>query len=183
MSTKEDLLATLRDAKTPPPLFRKTTTSLSILLTQEVIRFNPTILVPILRAGLSLLPAFSSAFPKASIGVIGIKRDEKTAMPIKYYDKLPSITSNDRILILDPMVATGGTAHLALTTLTNLGASPSQITLIGIIASTQGLTALKKTHPQVTLNILATDPLLSDDKMILPGLGDFGDRYFGTPKH
>ena len=180
MTTKEALLATLRDAKTPSALFRKTTSALSTLLAKEATDLKPTVLVPILRAGLSLLPAFASAFPEAPIGILGIKRDEKTAQASKYYEKLPPFTPNDHIVILDPMLATGGTARLALTTLINHGAAPSKITLIGIIASTQGIASTKEAYPQVTLNILATDPDLSSGKMILPGLGDFGDRYFGT---
>ena len=182
MTAKVALLATLRDSKTSSALFRRTTSALSPLLVHEATENKPSVLVPILRAGLSLLPAFSSAFPEASIGILGIKRDEKTALAGKYYEKLPRLTPNDHILILDPMVATGGTARLALTTLINQGASPSRITLISIIASAEGITSLKKTYPEVSLNILAIDPHLSSEKMILPGLGDFGDRFFGTPK-
>lgn len=180
MTSIEALLATLRDPKTQPPLFRKSTSSLALVLAQEFTDIQPTILVPILRAGITLLPAFSSGFPEAAIGILGIKREEKTAKPIQYYAKLPPLSAEDHILLLDPMLATGGTARLALTTLIKEGASPAKITIIGVIASLEGIASTKESFPEVNLSILATDPKLSDDKMILPGLGDFGDRYFAT---
>lgn len=180
MTSQEALLTTLRNPQTKPPLFRKTTTSLASLLAQEHRCISPTVLVPILRAGLALLPPFTSTFPNASIGILGIKRDENTALPHKYYEKLPTLSTTDLIFILDPMIATGGTARLAIKALLERGASPENITLISVIASEEGIRSVQHDYPQVVLHIVATDPALSDKKMIVPGLGDFGDRYFGT---
>ena len=182
MTTKEPLLITLRRPQTPPALFRKTTAALSLLLAQEALDLKPTILVPILRSGISLLPAFSSAFPEASIGILGIKRNEKNAEANLYYDNLPTLSAKDQILILDPMLATGGTSRLAIATIIEKGATPGNLTFISIIASVEGSSSVKKAYPEVTIRILATDPELSSIKMIIPGLGDFGDRFFDTQK-
>lgn len=180
MTSQEALLKILRNPKTEPPLFRKTTALLASLLAQEHHCISPTALIPILRAGLALLPPFTSTFPNASIGILGIKRDEKTALPHKYYEHLPTLSTTDLIFLLDPMIATGGTARLAIKTLLERGASPTNITLIGVIASEEGIRSIQSEYPQVVLHIVTTDPSLSDKKMIVPGLGDFGDRYFGT---
>lgn len=180
MSAQEFLLTTLRDFETPPPLFRKTTSALAAHFAKEARALHPTLLIPILRSGLALLPAFTEAFPEASIGILGIKRDEITARPHLYYEKLPRIGPEDRIALLDPMLATGGTARLAFAHLAQKGATEKNIALIGVLSSAPGEASVKDAYPEATLRILATDPLLSPHKMIVPGLGDFGDRFFGT---
>lgn len=179
----EALLTTLRDPLTHPPLFRTTANSLAQTLAQEIAkpyREKHTLLIPILRAGIALLPPFSAALPKADIGILGIKRDEKTAHPHIYYEKIPPIPFDTEVLLLDPMIATGGTARLALTRLIEHGAEPIHLTLVSVIASRQGLTSIEELHPLVKIKVIAVDPTLSPTHMIVPGLGDFGDRYFGT---
>ncbi len=112
--------------------------------------------------------------------MMGIRRDERTAAPKKYYDKLPPIQKTSRILILDPMIATGGTARLALTMLLERGVKEERIALVAILASKVGLASVKSAFSKLTLIVAATDPILTSTFMIEPGLGDFGDRYFGT---
>ena len=138
------------------------------------------ILVPILRAGLALLPTFQEIFEAAPIGLLGIRRDEKTALPYLYYEKLPFLSPADQIFILDPMLATGGSANLALDRLAAQGADLDRATLITIIAAREGIHSVKKRHPQVGIYSVAVDEELDSRKYIVPGLGDFGDRYFGT---
>jgi uracil phosphoribosyltransferase len=134
------------------------------------------VLVPILRAGMALLPAFLALFPEAPIGFFGIKRDEKTALPHLYYEKLPSIAETDTVFLLDPMIATGGTACLALKLLKQKGAK--EIFLFAVIGATIGMKKVEHEHPEVKMLVAAEDPELNAQKMIVPGLGDFGDRYF-----
>ena len=141
---------------------------------------NPVTLVAILRAALVMLPPFLNFFPKASVGFLGIKRDESTARPIPYYENLPELTSVHDIYLLDPMIATGGSAKYALERLLALGVSPSQITLIGFIAAKEGLSLLKSHFQTLKIKVVAQDAQLNAHKFIVPGLGDFGDRYFGT---
>ncbi len=139
---------------------------------------NKVILVPILRAGLALLPPFVALFPQASIGFIGIRRDEKDASPHLYYENIPDIPSNAAVFLLDPMLATGGTANLALDHLARLGAEPAHTLLTTFLASQIGIGALRERHPRVRIISAAIDPELDSKKFIVPGLGDFGDRYF-----
>lgn len=139
------------------------------------------LLIPILRSGLVLLPPFLRFYPKASVGFIGVRRDEETAKPELYYIKIPAFTPETPILVLDPMIATGGSATLAIKKIKELGASERQITIISFIASPEGITAFQKECPEVNVVIAQVDEGLNDKKWILPGLGDFGDRYFGTP--
>jgi uracil phosphoribosyltransferase len=159
---------------------RKLATDVSLRLKSNFEPSTSFILVPILRAGIALLPPFSAAFPQAPIGILGIQRDEKTAKASLYYQHLPSLDHHVHILILDPMIATGGTAILAIESLTAKGANSKKIHMVSILASKQGHDLLLKTFPDLDLTVLAIDPHLSKDKMILPGLGDFGDRYFDT---
>ncbi len=182
MSLAEELLQRLRDPGVPSAAFRKIACELAqVLATNALLSpFTPTTLVPILRSGIALLPPFSAAFPDASIGILGIKRDERTAEAHMYYNKLPHINRESRILVLDPMIATGNTARLAIKTLTQRGAVEKGIALIGVIASEQGRAAVKRAFPDVALTVVATDPALTADFMISPGLGDFGDRFFNT---
>ncbi len=138
------------------------------------------ILIPILRSGLVLLPPFMRFHPEASIGFIGARRDEKTAVAELYYTKLPPFTHNHHVLLLDPMIATGGSAALAVKVLKDAGAREKQITLISFIAAPEGMTRLQKECPEIGLVVAQIDDGLDEQKRIIPGLGDFGDRYFGT---
>lgn len=148
--------------------------------TQGVCFKDKPILVPILRSGLVLLPPFMRFHPEASIGFIGARRDEKTAIPELYYTKLPPFHHGNPILLLDPMIATGGSAVLAVKVLKAAGAVEKQITLIAFIASPDGIACFQKECPEAGLVVAQVDEGLDDQKRIIPGLGDFGDRYFGT---
>jgi len=141
---------------------------------------DPLILVPILRSGLVLLPAFIEYFPDAAIGCLGMKRDEKTAIPHLYYKNMPPIKGTETLIILDPMVATGGSALAALEIITKMPVQPKRLMFVGIIGSQQGVDVVKKAYPHLTMLITHIDPKLNDKKFIVPGLGDFGDRFFGT---
>lgn len=163
-------------------LFLKSTIQVDTPLTRthgEQIKHDP-VLVPILRSGLVLLPPFMRFHPRATVGFIGARRDEKTAIPELYYSKIPPFTSVNPILLLDPMIATGGSATLAVKVLKKAGAQEKQITLISFIASPEGITNFQKECPEVGLIVAQVDEGLNHNKYILPGLGDFGDRYFGT---
>ncbi|PJD95755.1 MAG: uracil phosphoribosyltransferase [Parachlamydia sp.] len=138
------------------------------------------VLVPILRSGLVLLPPFMRFHPSASVGFIGARRDEKTAIAELYYTKLPPFNTDNPILLLDPMIATGGSAALAVKVLKAAGAVEKQITLIAFIASPEGITHFQRECPEVGLVVAQVDEGLDEQKRIIPGLGDFGDRYFGT---
>jgi uracil phosphoribosyltransferase len=198
---KEHYLTILRNKATSIPEFRHAANELTDLLAASLVSHlaltphavqtplktthgatfsEQAVLVPILRSGLSMLPPFLHLFPSALIGVLGIRRDETTFKPHLYYKKLPALTPQTRIFLLDPMLATGGTAILAIQTLLDAGASAKQIALISLIGSKPGVQALKDHHPQVTLHIAAVDPELNKQAYIVPGLGDFGDRFFGT---
>lgn len=141
---------------------------------------HESVLVPILRSGLVLLPPFMRFHPAAGIGFIGARRDEKTAIPELYYTKLPPFNRENPILLLDPMIATGGSATLAVQVLKEAGAVEKQITLIAFIASPDGIAHFQQECPGVGLVVAQVDEGLDAQKRILPGLGDFGDRYFGT---
>lgn len=138
------------------------------------------VLVPILRSGLVLLPPFMRFHPGASVGFIGTRRDEKTAIPKLYYSNLPTFSHDNPILLLDPMIATGGSAVMAVNVLKAAGALEKQIVLIAFIAAPEGIRHFQKECPQVRLVIAQVDERLDEHKFIVPGLGDFGDRYFGT---
>ncbi|MBF8263834.1 MAG: upp [Parachlamydiales bacterium] len=198
---KEIFLTTLRQSATPPTAFRQAAGELSRLLAAEASRLIPTqtiqiqtplskatgarlshrvILTTILRSGLAMLPSFQELFPAAPIGFFGMRRDEKTAIPRLYYQNLPKITRDDWVFLLDPMLATGGSSFLALEILADAGASPSQCVLVSIVAAQPGVDVIRKKFPALKLVMGAIDPSLNDRKFIVPGLGDFGDRYFDT---
>jgi len=134
--------------------------------------------VPILRAGLGMLKVAVDLFPDSPVGHIGLERDEETAVARSYYEKLPAATGQP-IFILDPMLATGGSAISAVQRIKQLSPQ-SSIALVCIVAAPEGIECLKSQHPDVTIYTAAIDRELNDVKFILPGLGDFGDRYFGT---
>ena len=148
--------------------------------TQGAIFSNQVLLVPILRSGLIFLNPFLQYYPDALIGFIGARRDEMTAIPELYYKKLPPFNHDTPILLLDPMLATGGSAHLAVNVLKEAGALEKQITLVSAIAAPEGIRYLKDELPDLGLIVAQVDEKLNQHKFIYPGLGDFGDRYFGT---
>jgi uracil phosphoribosyltransferase len=135
-------------------------------------------LVPILRAGLGMVDAALALLPEAEVWHLGLYRDEETAEPVKYYEKVPPVLPVDVALVLDPMLATGGSAAAALATLRDWGAR--RVKLLSIIASQEGADRVAAEFPEVDLYIGEIDPELNASKFIVPGLGDAGDRMFGT---
>jgi uracil phosphoribosyltransferase len=138
-------------------------------------------LVPILRAGLGMVDAMLELMPTAEVWHLGLFRDERTLRPVEYYKKLPDSAAVDLCLILDPMLATGGSASAAIEVLKRWGAvHPVRIKLVNLIASPEGVETVTKAHPDVEIHCAALDRELNDKGYILPGLGDAGDRQFGT---
>ena len=134
--------------------------------------------VPILRAGLGMVDGVLALVPSARVGHIGLYRDPETLMPVEYYCKLPADIEVREVIVLDPMLATGGSAIDAITQIKKL--NPKDIKFMGIIAAPEGLAALQKAHPDVDIYVAALDDHLNDHGYIVPGLGDAGDRIFGT---
>jgi len=200
--SKAILMTILRNKQTPIDQFRDSAHQLALIMAQETTTYLPTksqtittpleapfngttwaqpvTLIPILRSGLALLPAFLQYFPNANVGVVGLKRDEATAIAHWYYKNIPPIPSQSMVIILDPMLATGGSALATLDMLTSLNIKQKQIIFAGIISSQEGINAVKKAYPDITVIIADCDPALNQAKYIVPGLGDFGDRFFGT---
>lgn len=198
---KDILISILRDRTTTRTAYRNAAEKLSTLLALEAAAWLPqekfdlatpvaptagvrligqVVLVPVLRAGLALLYPFLHYFPEASVGFVGMKRDEKTWEPCNYYLNLPPMDQKVRVVVLEPMIATGRSGTLTLSLLIEKGVNPTNILFVAIIASSEGLERIQKEHPEVTVIAAQIDPSLSSDKWIVPGLGDFGDRYFGT---
>jgi uracil phosphoribosyltransferase len=195
----QHLVTHLRDKTTKPALFRTITKHLTMILVLEATRDIPLefhnvetplettegdvlaqqiVVIPILRAGLGMLDPITEMFPHVSVGYIGLSRDEETAVATSYYCKLPDL--KDRlVLIVDPMLATGGSASQAITVVKEAGGE--DIRLVCIVAAPEGVNQVNEDHPDVPIYGAAFDRELSDKKWILPGLGDFGDRLFGTP--
>jgi len=192
-------LGILRDEATEPKKFREVVRELSWLLGYEALadaRLRPlTIrtplerieadeladrigLVPILRAGLGMVDAMLELMPTAQVWHLGLFRDERTLRPVEYYNRLPDSATVDVCLILDPMLATGGSATAAIEVLKRWGAV--RIKLINLIAAPEGVAAVSAAHPDVHIHCAALDRQLNDRGYILPGLGDAGDRQFGT---
>lgn len=136
------------------------------------------IIVPILRAGLSLVNALLDFIPDASVGHLGMYRDETTHEPVEYYSKLPKNMENAIVLLVDPMLATGGSAEDAISMLKQKGAKT--IRFISLISAPEGVDHILKTNPDVSIITASLDEKLNSDAYIVPGLGDAGDRYFGT---
>jgi len=134
--------------------------------------------IPILRAGLGMVDAFLELMPTAQVWHLGLFRDEKTLRPVEYYNKLPNTSTVDLCLILDPMLATGGSATAAIEVLKKWGAV--RIKLVNLIAAPEGVDAVLKAHPEVDIYTAALDRQLNEKGYIMPGLGDAGDRQFGT---
>ncbi|AHM55683.1 uracil phosphoribosyltransferase Upp [Peptoclostridium acidaminophilum DSM 3953] len=135
-------------------------------------------IIPILRAGLGMVDAMLELMPAAKVGHIGLYRDPETLKPVEYYCKLPSDVSERKLIVVDPMLATGGSAAAAITFLKEKGAN--DIKLVNIIASPEGISEVQKLHPDVDIYVASIDERLNDHGYILPGLGDAGDRLFGT---
>ena len=192
-------LTLLRDKKTPSNLFRAILRRTASLMAYEVTRdlqlqkisvvtplekttgykvVHPIILVPILRAGLGLVGGFVEVLPDARVGHIGIYRDENTLKPVDYYAKFPGKLGSALILVLDPMLATGGSATAAVTFLKEKGVK--KICFVSLVAAPEGIRTLTKAHPDVRIYTCAVDRRLNSKGFILPGLGDAGDRIFGT---
>jgi len=138
-------------------------------------------LVPILRAGLGMVDAMLELMPTAQVWHLGLFRDERTLRPVEYYNKLPDSAAVDLCLILDPMLATGGSATAAIEVLKRWGAvTPVRIKLVNLIAAPEGVRAVHEAHPDVPIYTAALDRQLNEKGYIMPGLGDAGDRQFGT---
>ncbi len=189
----------LRDSKTEPKKFRELIREIAILLSYEATAdlalsetgvttpMAPAVghelqekigLVPVLRAGLGMVEGIWEMMPAAEVWHIGLFRDERTLKPIEYYRKLPVSPTVDVCLILDPMLATGGSASATATILKEWGAK--RIKYVGIIAAPEGVERLSTDHPDVPIHVGALDDRLNDIGYIVPGLGDAGDRQFGT---
>lgn len=192
-------LAMLRDVKTKPKKFRELIREISILLayesTADLALQEKTVttplaetqgyelkevigLIPVLRAGLGMVEGFWEMMPAAEVWHIGLYRDHKTFEPIRYYSKLPVAPTVQVCVILDPMLATGGTAVEAVQMLKNWGAQ--KIKYVGLIGAPEGIKRLQDAHPDVDIYLAAVDDHLNEHAYIVPGLGDAGDRQFGT---
>jgi uracil phosphoribosyltransferase len=189
----------LRDARTAPPAFRRAANRISVLLAAEALRDLPSetamvttplgpaegrvvltdvVVVPVLRAGLGMLDAVLELLPTARVGHIGLQRDEATAIASKYYSKLPPGLAKSHVLMIDPMLATGGSAVAAIDLIKAAGATA--ISMICIVSAPEGVSLLEHTHPDVAIFTPIVDQELNTHKFIVPGLGDFGDRLYGT---
>jgi len=157
---------------------RETTVTTPLTSTTGHILSRPIVLVPILRAGLGLLHGLLDILPEAEVGHLGMARDETTLRPTHYYKNLPSSISSADTMLIDPMLATGHSASAAIAELKSAGAS--RIRFICLVAAPEGLALLASDHPEVPIYAAALDSSLDHRGYIVPGLGDAGDRYFGT---
>ena len=191
-------LAVLRSKDTPVKEFRELISEIAGLMCYEATRNLPTVevqtpvamakcrmlsgkklaIVPILRAGLGMVDAMVDLIPNAKIGHIGLYRDPVTHEPVEYYCKLPEDIGNRVVFLVDPMLATGGSAVAAIDFLKKYGCR--QIVMMNIIGCPEGIEAVQKAHPDVEIYMAACDERLNEHKYIIPGLGDAGDRIFGT---
>ncbi len=192
-------LAVLRDERTPTPDFRQAMKELALIMVAEATRDMPTrparirtplaetqaeeisgpvCLVPVLRAGLGMLDGALALLPKATVGFMGLFRDEETAEPVEYYVNLPRNLEDYLVLVLDPMLATGGSLSATLDKLKEEGAT--WISCIHAVAAVPGVERLSREHPDVNFYAAAVDPELDERSFIVPGLGDAGDRLYGT---
>jgi len=193
-------LSLMRDIKTGPKEFRELLEEISMLMVFEVTRDLPTeeievetplcvtktrvlsgkkiAIIPILRAGLGMVSGVAELIPAARIGHIGLYRDPDTLEPVEYYCKLPADSENRMLLVLDPMLATGGSASAAISFIKQRNCK--NIRLVNLIAAPEGIERVQKDHPDVNIYVAACDEKLNDHGYIVPGLGDAGDRLFGT---
>lgn len=149
-----------------------------ITTTKGYVAERQVALVPILRAGLGMVDALMSLIPAAKVGHIGLYRDHETLQPVEYYCKLPSDIEQRQVLVLDPMLATGGSASAAISFIKKRGAK--NIKLVCVIGVPEGVETVQKAHPDVDIYVAALDEKLNENGYIVPGLGDAGDRLFGT---
>ncbi len=194
-----DKLTRMRDVHTPPSEFRRLLKEIAALMTYEICRDFSTIekrvetpleeatgwvlkreitVVPVLRAGLGMIDGVLSIIPEARVGMLGLYRDETTLQPVDYYVNLPVGLAEMEVVLVDPMLATGGSASAAATTLKKYGAQ--KLTMMALIAAPEGVRLMEEKHPDVTVYVAGLDRQLNEKGYILPGLGDAGDRCFGT---
>lgn len=192
-------LAAMRDENTGTPEFRQATKELALIMVAEAASAMPTntvriktplaqteaeeisrpvCLVPVLRAGLGMLEAALALLPEATVGFVGLQRDEETAEPVEYYVNLPRNLDEYLVLVLDPMLATGGSLSATLSKLKEYGAA--WISCLHAVAAVPGVERVVGEHPDVNLYAAAVDPELDENAFIVPGLGDAGDRLYGT---
>ena len=193
-------LSLMRDIHTGAKEFRELLEEISMLMVYEVTRDLPTEsievetpicktetrilsgkkigIVPILRAGLGMVDGVAKLMPAARIGHIGLYRDPNTLQPVEYYCKLPVDSENRMLLVLDPMLATGGSASAAITFIKQRNCK--NIRLVNLIAAPEGIERIRKDHPDVNIYVAGCDSHLNEHGYIVPGLGDAGDRLFGT---
>ncbi len=193
-------LSILRDVKTPSKEFRALISEIANLICYDATRDLPleevevetpicktkakmlsgkkVAIVPILRAGLGMVDGMLTLLPSAKVGHIGLYRDPDTLQPVEYYCKLPADIEQREVFVVDPMLATGGSAIDAISQIKKRG--PKHVKFLGIIAAPEGLEALSKAHPDVDIIVASLDEKLNDHGYIVPGLGDAGDRIFGT---
>lgn len=193
-------LTFIRDKNTGAKAFRELVTEVSTLMGYEVTRNMPLEeieietpmmkmksqviagkkvgLIPILRAGLGMVDGMLNLLPAAKVGHVGLYRDPKTLKPVEYYCKLPADIHERELIVLDPMLATGGSAEAAITFLEERGAT--NIKLVVLIAAPEGIEEVTSKHPNVDIYVASIDEKLDEDAYIVPGLGDAGDRLFGT---
>ena len=193
-------LSLIRDRKTPGSLFRALIEEVGLLLAVEATRDLPMepvvietplertetarlrsldpVLVPVLRAGLGLLPSFLRLLPTAKVGHLGLYRDHDSLVPVPYYRNFPPLLDARPVFVLDPMLATGGSASEAVSQLKGAGAA--NLVLASVLAAPEGLRRLQEDHPDLRIVVGAVDRQLNHQGYILPGLGDAGDRLFGT---
>lgn len=198
---KDTLLTILRNKNTPLEEYRSAAKRFAYILAVEVsehfekerilietpmaptegVKFiNKLTLIPILRSGLALLNPFMESFPDAQIGFFGLKREEESGIANLYYENIPLIPQNHPVIVLEPMIATAGSAILAISRLLEMGVVQEQITVASIIASKVGKENLTWKFPDLKFVVGGVDESLNSQKYILPGLGDFGNRYFDT---
>ena len=192
-------LRVLRDERTRTPDFRQAMKELALIMVAEATRNMPTrrqqirtplvgteveeisgpvCLVPVLRAGLGMLDGALALLPTATVGFVGLQRDEETAQPVEYYVNLPSNLQDYLVLVLDPMLATGGSLSATIGKLKEEGAT--WISCLHAVAATPGVERVTGEHPDVNFYAAAIDPELDENAFIVPGLGDAGDRLYGT---
>ncbi|RED57693.1 uracil phosphoribosyltransferase [Cohnella lupini] len=190
----------IRDKMTNTKQFRELVDEVSMLMAYEITRDVPlsTVqvetpiqtaegkviagrmmgLIPILRAGLGMVDGVLKIIPSAKVGHIGLYRDHETLQPVEYYCSLPSDVAERELIVIDPMLATGGSANAALDMLKNKGCRPTK--LMCLIAAPEGVRAVQERHPDIDIYLAALDEKLNDNGYIVPGLGDAGDRLYGT---
>ena len=192
-------LTIMRDKNTSTYIFKQNLDEIAKLMAYEVTRNVPIrdkvietpvcqmvgkeidqqiVLVPILRAGIGVVDGFRDIIPTAKIGHIGMYRDEETLIPHEYYARFPSGLENSLVIVVDPMLATGGSASMAIQNIKERGAK--NILLVCLVGAPEGVALIEKEHPDVNITLAALDEKLNEHGYIVPGLGDAGDRLFGT---